>query len=105
VTLAIESDTTGCFPSSGLNEAFSVSLNQNLFEGLVAFEALFKIVPALAERWENPDDRTYRFAPRAGLRAVLPLAFPYEAFALSPRVAGTPRPDRALRPAELRPVP
>jgi peptide/nickel transport system substrate-binding protein len=68
VTLAIESDTTGFFPSSGVNEAFSSSLNQNLFEGLVALEAPLRIVPALAESWENPDERTYRFVLREGQR-------------------------------------
>lgn len=39
----------------------------NLYEALVAFDANMRIVPALAERWENPDDRTVRFHLREGV--------------------------------------
>jgi peptide/nickel transport system substrate-binding protein len=40
----------------------------NVFEGLVAFDAQMRVVPALALRWESPDDATWRFYLRPGVR-------------------------------------
>ncbi len=39
----------------------------NVYEGLVAFDARMRVVPALAERWESPDELTWRFFLRAGV--------------------------------------
>lgn len=67
--VALRADVTGFFPSATMaNEGFSFGVNFNLFEGLVAFDRQLRIEPALAERWETPDDRTFVFTLRPGLR-------------------------------------
>lgn len=40
----------------------------NVFEGLVAFDARMRVVPALASRWESPDELTWRFYLRPDVR-------------------------------------
>ncbi|MBI1723531.1 MAG: hypothetical protein HYR48_06460 [Gemmatimonadetes bacterium] len=40
----------------------------NLYEGLTAFDADMQVRPALAVRWESPDDLTWRFQLRRGVR-------------------------------------
>ncbi len=40
----------------------------NVYEGLVAFDSRMRVVPALAERWESPDELTWRFYLRRGVR-------------------------------------
>lgn len=40
----------------------------NLYEGLVAFDRRMALVPALALSWTNPDDYTWEFQLRPGLR-------------------------------------
>lgn len=44
------------------------SLLANAYEGLVAFDADLKLVPALALSWTNPTDRTCEFELRPGVR-------------------------------------
>ncbi len=39
----------------------------NVYETLVAFDINMRLVPSLAERWENPDDLTVRFHLRDGV--------------------------------------
>lgn len=69
LTLAVRADVTGFFPNPPFtNEAYSNQVNSNIFEGLVSHDASFALQPALADRWENPDDRTYRLRLRDGLR-------------------------------------
>jgi ABC-type transport system substrate-binding protein len=49
-----------------LNDVYITELCQNVFEGLVTFDASNRIVPALAEKWEiSPDGLTYTFHIRA----------------------------------------
>lgn len=67
--VALRADVTGFFPSPSMaNEGFSFGVNFNLFEGLVSFDHQLRIHPALAERWETPDERTFVFTLRPGLR-------------------------------------
>jgi peptide/nickel transport system substrate-binding protein len=69
VTLAVRADVTGFFPNPPYtNEAYSNLVNSNIFEGLVAYDASFVLKPALADRWENPDDHTYRLRLREDAR-------------------------------------
>lgn len=68
LTIAVRADVTGFFPNPPFaNEGYSFDVNWNVFEGLVRFDSRMRIEPALAERWENPDDRTYVFELRPGL--------------------------------------
>ena len=41
-------------------------MNRHLFEGLATLDREFRHVPALAERWESPDERTWVFHLRPG---------------------------------------
>jgi peptide/nickel transport system substrate-binding protein len=69
LTIAVRADVTGIFPNPPINnEAFTIYVNRNVFEGLVRFDERLRLQPALAERWENPDDRTYVFFLRPGVR-------------------------------------
>jgi peptide/nickel transport system substrate-binding protein len=69
LTLAVRADVTGFFPNPPVaNEAYTVYVNRNLFEGLVRLDGRLRLQPALAERWTNPDERTYVFDLRPGLR-------------------------------------
>jgi peptide/nickel transport system substrate-binding protein len=44
------------------------TLIPNIFNGLVEFDENFRIIPALAVSWNNPDDLTWRFYLRNGLK-------------------------------------
>ncbi|HET9316134.1 MAG TPA: ABC transporter substrate-binding protein, partial [Vicinamibacteria bacterium] len=62
-------DVTGFFPNPPLaNEAYTWLVNASVFEGLTSRDPDHRIEPALAVRWENPDERTYVFELRQGLR-------------------------------------
>lgn len=50
------------------DEAVTVSVMANVYQGLVAFDPNLKIVPALATGYSNPDDLTWRFHLRPGVR-------------------------------------
>jgi len=67
LTVAARADVAGIFPSP-LAEAYTLNVNKNVFEGLVKFDRELQVVPALAQSWERPDDRTYVFELRRGLR-------------------------------------
>lgn len=40
----------------------------NIYDTLVAYDANLQIIPALAERWETPDPKTYLFTLRKGVK-------------------------------------
>jgi peptide/nickel transport system substrate-binding protein len=50
-----------------LNEFVTVSVLSNAYEGLTGLDALLRVRPALAESWENPDEKTCRFHLRRGV--------------------------------------
>jgi len=49
------------------SETVAQSLLGNVYEGLVGFDDNMGLVPALAVRWENPDELTWRFELREGV--------------------------------------
>lgn len=49
------------------DEAVTVSVLANIYQGLVAFDPNLKIVPCLAEGYSNPHDLTWRFHLRPGV--------------------------------------
>ncbi|MFH1237314.1 MAG: ABC transporter substrate-binding protein [Candidatus Aenigmatarchaeota archaeon] len=49
-------------------ETSTMSVNFNIFDGLVEFDKNYKITPALATNWENPNDLTWRFHMRKGVK-------------------------------------
>jgi peptide/nickel transport system substrate-binding protein len=66
--IALRADVTGFLPGPLLNEAFTLQVNRSVYESLVRFDGELRLRPALAERWSSPDDRTYRFELRPGVR-------------------------------------
>jgi peptide/nickel transport system substrate-binding protein len=69
LTVALRADVTGFYPNPPtVNESFTFEINRWVYDSLVAFDPALRLVPLLATRWENPDDRTYLFELRAGVR-------------------------------------
>lgn len=69
MTIAVRADVTGFFPSpSAKDESFTNRANAEILEGLVRFDADGRLAPGLADRWETPDEQTYVFRIRPGLR-------------------------------------
>ena len=69
VTVAVRADVTGFFPNPpAKDESFTNRVNAEILEGLVRLDADGRLAPGLAERWETPDERTYVFHLRPGLR-------------------------------------
>jgi len=50
------------------SEQITFSVQANIYEGLVEFDPQMKIRPLLAQSWENPDDLTWVFNIRPGVR-------------------------------------
>jgi peptide/nickel transport system substrate-binding protein len=67
VTIAIETNPVSLDPRLA-TDAISLHVIELLFNGLVRADAHFRIVPDLAERWEQPDERTYVFHLRRHVR-------------------------------------
>jgi peptide/nickel transport system substrate-binding protein len=65
--IAVHSDPLSLDPHFK-NEVLTYSILANVYETLTDFGANMRIRPALAERWENPDEITWRFVLRPGVR-------------------------------------
>jgi peptide/nickel transport system substrate-binding protein len=68
LTLAVRADVAGFYPQGRFNESYTLNVNANLVEGLVRLDSQLRIAPGLAWRWETPDERTYLFELRHGVR-------------------------------------
>jgi peptide/nickel transport system substrate-binding protein len=62
-----QTDYGKLYPSISLSEN-SFIVNAQLFEGLVRYEDKSKLVPALANNWTNPDDSTWIFTIKDGIK-------------------------------------
>lgn len=67
LTVAVQGDITGIYPRLR-NESYSFSVNANVFEGLTSLGHDLAPQPALADGWENPDEHTWLFHLRPGVR-------------------------------------
>lgn len=67
LTVAIETNPISLDPRLA-TDAVSLHVIELLFNSLVRTDAHFRIVPDLAERWEQPDEQTYIFHLRRGVR-------------------------------------
>ncbi len=67
VVFLIESSPANLDPRIG-TDAQSQRIDALLFDGLVTHDASFQFIPALAERWDQPDPLTLVFHLRAGVR-------------------------------------
>jgi peptide/nickel transport system substrate-binding protein len=69
LTVALRADLSGFYPNPPtVNESFTFEINRWVFDSLVALDPGLHLVPSLAESWHNPDERTYVFELRRGLR-------------------------------------
>jgi peptide/nickel transport system substrate-binding protein len=67
VTLALESDPTNIDPRFG-TDVNSARVYQIVCNGLIRKDQQSNLIPDLAERWETPDDKTYVFYLRKGVK-------------------------------------
>ncbi|UCF50399.1 MAG: hypothetical protein JSU91_02650 [Thermoplasmatales archaeon] len=51
----------GFYPKIAILNDQTMKINSNIFNCLVEFDEIFKINPALAESWNNPNNLTWRF--------------------------------------------
>ena len=58
----------GFYPKVDFLNDQTVKINSNIFNCLVEFDEIFKIIPALAETWNNPDNLTWRFKLREDVK-------------------------------------
>ena len=67
LVIGLSQDVSGFYPWI-IRDITSISVNQNFFNGLIELDNRTKgIRPALASRWTNPDNRTFRFYLREGV--------------------------------------
>ncbi len=50
------------------NEFVTLTVLGHVYEPLVTFDRDLRVIPALADRWDNPNDLTWRFHLRQGVR-------------------------------------
>lgn len=67
VVVALEDDIVSLDPHA-LDDEVTGSVLANVFQALVGFDPQMRLVPLLAESWENPNDLTWRFRLRPGVR-------------------------------------
>ncbi|MBL8113645.1 MAG: hypothetical protein JNK60_12220 [Acidobacteria bacterium] len=67
IRFAVHSDPLSLDPQLH-NEILTYSILSNIYEGLTRFDTDLRLLPSLAERWENPDETTWRFVLREGAR-------------------------------------
>ena len=67
VVFLVESSPANLDPRVG-TDAQSEHIDELLFDGLVARDAHFRFIPALAQSWEQPDVRTLIFHLRSGVK-------------------------------------
>lgn len=63
-----DSDVESIDPHASGGRFSSQTLLASVYEGLVARDAELRILPGLAVSWSNPDDRTWDFVLRPGVR-------------------------------------
>jgi len=67
VRVAIHSAPLGLDPHLA-NESLTAAVLANLYDGLTEFDDDYRVRPALASGWRNPDETTWVFALRRGVR-------------------------------------
>jgi peptide/nickel transport system substrate-binding protein len=69
IFIGLVDNISGFYPWMYSRDTSSLSVNINLFNYLVEMDSkTFKFVPALAESWNNPDNVTWRFFLRQGVK-------------------------------------
>lgn len=68
VAVLAERDVEGLDPHLAGQVHVTQEVLANAYEGLVSLDARMGIAPAVAESWANPDERTWEFQVRKGVR-------------------------------------
>lgn len=68
ITIGLYVDCLGFNPWIESYDTETLCVNANIFNSLVEFDKDFKIVPALAVSWNNPNNLTWRFKLREGVK-------------------------------------
>jgi peptide/nickel transport system substrate-binding protein len=68
LVIGICSGPYGFHPWMNSYDVDTMSINCNMFNSLVEFDNLFRITPALAESWNNPNNLTWRFNLRKNVK-------------------------------------
>lgn len=63
----LQADYGKLYPDMSVND-YSISPNEQMFEGLVRYEDRSKIAPDLATDWSNPNDKTWVFTVKGGVK-------------------------------------
>ena len=61
ISIAIDQDIIGFYPWVKSYELYTLLLNRNIYNSLVNFDEIFRVIPSLAISWNNPDNSTWRF--------------------------------------------
>ena len=64
----VSADLTRAYPTEVVDTDTTTQVNTQLFEGLVRYQQITKIVPLLAASWSNPDDSTWLFNLQHGIK-------------------------------------
>ncbi len=64
----IDGSLNSFYPSADDTSATSYQVNNQVYEGLVQFQNVSKVVPSLATSWKNPDDSTWIFNLKSGVK-------------------------------------
>lgn len=64
----IEGELNSFYPSTEDTSSASYQLNTQVYEGLVKYTDVSKITPSLATSWTNPDDTTWIFNLKPGVK-------------------------------------
>ena len=66
---AVRADVTGFFPNPpAANESYTFEMNRWVLDAVVALDRGLNVVPALAEQWLTPDERTFILELHPGLK-------------------------------------
>ena len=68
VIIGTKAGIFGFHPWMETYESTTMSVNFNVFNSLVEFDDNYRIIPALAYSWGNPDELTWRFNLRNGVK-------------------------------------
>ena len=68
ITIGLYVDCLGFHPWMESYDTETLCVNSNIFNSLVEFDKEFRITPSLAVSWNNPDNLTWRFSLREGVR-------------------------------------
>ena len=68
IIIGISFDVCGFHPWMESYDVDTMSVNSNIFNSLVEFDNIFRITPALAVSWNNPNNLTWRFHLRESVK-------------------------------------